>query len=184
MSAETPAVSGQFTRRRLQFRAWRGTRPFWAGLFVMLGGFPIMYFPYAHLQIGHLTLAMSTTAGASSLVIGVLLVVLGVSLWFQKHIRVFAGVAAILLGLVSLPVSNFGGFVIGFLLALIGGAMAVSWAPGEAPAPEPAKDGVEGTDGAGGAHGAVGSTGNGAGEPNDLSGTSPANGANGRHSAD
>ncbi|ANB08639.1 hypothetical protein SAM40697_4682 [Streptomyces ambofaciens] len=206
MSAETPAAEGQFTRRRLQFRAWRGARPFWAGLFVALGGIPIAYFPYANLQIGHLTLAMATTAGAGSLIIGVLLVVLGVSLWFQKHVRVFAGVAAILLALVSIPVSNLGGFLIGFLLALIGGAMAVSWVPGEPPQAEPpleskgtgvAPEGVvpgtampgtpvsdatvpqprDGVDG---------------GSPtqafaplraNDLSGTSPANGANGRHSA-
>ena len=62
---------------------------------------------------------MSTTAGAGSLIIGVLLMVLGVSLWFQKHVRVFAGVAAILLALVSIPVSNLGGFLIGFLFALV-----------------------------------------------------------------
>ncbi|MER6342672.1 DUF6114 domain-containing protein [Streptomyces tendae] len=147
MSAETPAAAGQFTRRRLQFRAWRGARPFWAGLFVALGGLPIAYFPYANLQIGHLTLAMSTTAGAGSLIIGVLLVVLGVSLWFQKHVRVFAGVAAILLALVSIPVSNLGGFLIGFLFALVGGAMAVSWVPGEPPRTEPPLEG-KGTDGA------------------------------------
>ncbi|WP_399942978.1 DUF6114 domain-containing protein [Streptomyces sp. BBFR25] len=147
MSAETPAAAGQFTRRRLQFRAWRGARPFWAGLFVALGGLPIAYFPYANLQIGHLTLAMSTTAGAGSLIIGVLLVVLGVSLWFQKHVRVFAGVAAILLALVSIPVSNLGGFLIGFLFALVGGAMAVSWVPGEPPRAEPPLEG-KGTDGA------------------------------------
>ncbi|MFH8443542.1 DUF6114 domain-containing protein [Streptomyces sp. NPDC018026] len=145
MSAETPAAAGQFTRRRLQFRAWRGARPFWAGLFVALGGLPIAYFPYANLQIGHLTLAMSTTAGAGSLIIGVLLVVLGVSLWFQKHVRVFAGVAAILLALVSIPVSNLGGFLIGFLFALVGGAMAVSWVPGEPPQAEPPLEG-KGTD--------------------------------------
>ncbi|MFF8590792.1 DUF6114 domain-containing protein [Streptomyces sp. NPDC015220] len=192
MSAETPAVTGQFTRRRLQFRAWRGTRPFWAGLFVLISGFPIMYFPYAHLQLGHLTLAMSTTAGAGSLIIGVLLVVLGISLWFQKHIRVFAGVASILLGLVSLPVSNFGGFLMGFLLALVGGAMAVSWAPGVPPAQEEAEETVPVAGGApgaatapavdgmfgGGTSGAVEAPGE-----NDLSGTNPANGANGRHSA-
>ncbi|MFB7497070.1 DUF6114 domain-containing protein [Streptomyces sp. NPDC056161] len=180
MSAETPAVPGQFTRRRLQFRAWRGTRPFWGGLFVLLAGFPIMYFPYAHLQVGHLTLAMATTAGAGSLIIGVLLVVLGISLWFQQHVRTFAGVAAILLALVSIPVSNFGGFVVGFLLALVGGAMAVSWAPGVRVAPQaPA-----GAPGEGGAPDAV-PTGPASPvyEANDLSGTNPRNGANGRHSA-
>ncbi|CAM5651972.1 hypothetical protein STENM327S_00677 [Streptomyces tendae] len=89
---------------------------------------------------------MSTTAGAGSLIIGVLLVVLGVSLWFQKHVRVFAGVAAILLALVSIPVSNLGGFLIGFLFALVGGAMAVSWVPGEPPRAEPPLEG-KGTDG-------------------------------------
>jgi hypothetical protein len=183
MSAETPAARGQFTILRLRFRAWRGSRPFWAGLYILLAGFPIAYLPYANLQIGHLTLAMSTTAGAGSLIIGVLLGVLGISLWYQKHIRTFAGVAAILLGLVSLPVSNFGGFFVGFLLALVGGAMAVSWAPGEEPAAEPAKTDTAKTDrtDGGGAPGAMAA--GGASEPNDLSGTSPGNGANGRHSA-
>lgn len=195
MSAETPAATGQFTRRRLQFRDWRWTRPFWAGLFVMLAGVPIMYFPYAHLQLGHLTLALATTGGAGSLIIGVLLVVLGFSLWFQKHVRVFAGVASILLGLVSIPVSNFGGFIVGFLLALVGGALAVAWAPGVPRQPQPVQEtepGGAAPDGAPepGADGAMTAGfldkapgGHEAGESNDLSGTSPANGANGRHSA-
>ncbi|NEA63817.1 DUF6114 domain-containing protein [Streptomyces sp. SID12488] len=206
MSAETPAAPSLFDRLWLQFRAWRGTRPFWAGLFVMLAGIPIMYFPYAHLTIGQLTVRMSTTAGAGSLIIGVLLVVLGISLWFQKHVRTFAGTAAILLGLVSLPVSNFGGFIIGFLLALVGGALAIAWAPGEpepdtkygvpagnggtdaAPAPEAPEAPVsaEATDGADPAAEPSGldmSKSNEPYEPNDLSGTSPVNGANGRRSA-
>jgi hypothetical protein len=211
MSAETPAAPGRDEHYlrvfRRNFRAWRGSRPFWSGLFVMLAGFPILYFPYANLQIGHLNLAMATTAGAGSLIIGVLLFVLGFSLWFQKHVRTFAGTAAILLGLVSLPVSNFGGFVVGFLLALIGGAMAVAWVPGEPPAPPvPGSGAQEG----GAPEGAVPGVAftkdasaatepryvagtdpdttvlrpvSGTDEPNDLSGTSPVYGANGRHSA-
>ncbi|MET8831404.1 DUF6114 domain-containing protein [Streptomyces sp. NPDC004610] len=188
MSAETSVVAGQFTRRKRQFRAWRGSRPFWAGLFVMLGGLPIAYFPYANLQIGHLTLAMATTAGAGSLIIGVLLVVLGFSLWFQRHVRTFAGIAAILLALVSIPVSNLGGFLIGFLFALIGGAMAVAWVEGE-----PAAPAVTGTAAAGAASHTKGRTkGDGipgqSGERDGLSGatpagTTPANEVNGRHSA-
>ncbi|AWW37475.1 membrane protein [Streptomyces sp. AS58] len=188
MSAETPAAPGtdeHYLRVfRRNFRAWRGTRPFWAGLFVMLGGLPIAYFPYANLRIGHLTLAMATTAGAGSLIIGVLLVVLGFSLWFQKHVRTFAGVAAILLALVSIPVSNLGGFLVGFLLALIGGAMAVAWAEDGPSAQQPAQ--VK-TEGKGAAPEGAPAPGTGVadevGEPNDLSGTSPGNEANGRHSA-
>lgn len=205
MSAESPGQSEHYLQVfRRNFRSWRGNRPFWAGLYVLLAGFPIVYFPYAHLQIGHLTMAMGTPGGAGSLIIGVLLFVLGFSLWFQSHVRTFAGVAAILLGLVSIPVANLGGFLVGFLLAMIGGAMAVSWAPGEpgeeqgAPAhkseggapgapdapntPHPPQSPEftgprDGADSAGPA--AAGES----GEPKDLSGMSPANGANGRHSA-
>jgi Family of unknown function (DUF6114) len=181
MSAESTGQNEHYLRVvRRRFRTWRGTRPFWAGLFVMFAGLPIMYFPYANLQIGQLTIAMATTGGSGSLIIGVLLVVLGFSLWFQHHVRTFAGVAAILLGLVSLPVSNFGGFIVGFLLALIGGAMGVAWAPGKPESPAPATpDGVPGAPepaAAGAPHGM-------GGEFDDLSGTTPTNGTNGRHSA-
>ncbi|MEU3403425.1 DUF6114 domain-containing protein [Streptomyces sp. NPDC006670] len=140
-----------------RFRAWRGQRPFWAGLFTILGGVPIAYFPYADLRLGNITLAMATTAGSGSLIIGVLLITLGLAVWFQKGIRVFAGVAAILLALVSIPVSNLGGFFIGFLFSMIGGALALSWAPGvpveeesleeEAQRPHDLPDGFQGIPG-------------------------------------
>lgn len=144
MSAETPVQSaGTFTRARLRFRDWRGSRPFWAGLFTLLGGVPIAYFPYATLKLGTMSIAMSTTAGAGSLIIGVLLFTLGLTMWFQQATRVFAGVAAIVLSLVSLVVSNIGGFIMGFLLALIGGALAASWAPGGEPKGKAAKRSAE-----------------------------------------
>ncbi|WP_327304478.1 DUF6114 domain-containing protein [Streptomyces sp. NBC_01298] len=112
------------------FHAWSGRRPFWAGLVTLLGGIPIGYIPYADVRLGNVTFAMATTAGAGSLIIGVLLFTLGLALWFQQGIRIFAGVAAILLALVSLPVSNLGGFGVGFILALVGGGMALAWVPG------------------------------------------------------
>ncbi|MGW0868700.1 DUF6114 domain-containing protein [Streptomyces sp. NPDC002611] len=132
MSAETPVQSaGTFARQRRRFRDWRGSRPFWAGLFTILGGVPIAYFPYATLKLGTMSLTMATTAGAGSLIIGVLLITLGLTMWFQQATRIFAGVAAIILALVSLVVSNIGGFLIGFLLAMLGGALAVAWVPGK-----------------------------------------------------
>ncbi|TRV78539.1 monovalent cation/H(+) antiporter subunit G [Streptomyces sp. 130] len=142
MSPESQGQNAHYLSvARRGFRTWRGDRPFWAGLFTMLGGVPIMYFPYANMHLGNMTLAMSTTAGAGSLIIGVLLVTLGLTMWFHSIVRVFAGVAAILLALISIPVANIGGFVIGFVFALLGGALSVSWAPGEPPAAEePAAD--------------------------------------------
>jgi hypothetical protein len=148
MSARSQGLRDRFGSWRQSFRTWRGQRPFWAGLLTLLGGLPIMYFPYAHLTLGQLTVRMATETGSGSLIIGVLLVVLGCTVWFQSTARVFAGVAAILLALVSLVVSNFGGFLVGFLLALIGGGMAVSWSPGRpakvaaVPTGEPAVAGI------------------------------------------
>ncbi|MFJ8626675.1 DUF6114 domain-containing protein [Kitasatospora sp. NPDC093550] len=111
------------------FRDFRRTRPFWGGLLAMIAGVPILYFPYAHLSFGGLTIAMSTTAGAGSLIIGVLMIILGMTAWFQPAVRVFGGIATILLTLVSIPVSNLAGFGLSLLPGLIGGGLMVSWAP-------------------------------------------------------
>ncbi|MFI8321918.1 DUF6114 domain-containing protein [Streptomyces sp. NPDC085529] len=127
MSAETPASPE--VRKENRFKVWRQTRPFWAGLFTILASVPIAYLPYGDVRLGNITLAMATTAGAGALIIGVLLFTLGLTMWFQPVVRVFAGIAAIVLGLVSIPVSNFGGLVIGFLFALVGGGMSAAWAP-------------------------------------------------------
>ncbi|MGW7442254.1 DUF6114 domain-containing protein [Kitasatospora sp. NPDC054795] len=129
---ENPA---QWLRR--VFRTFRRTRPYYGGLLAMIAGVPIMYFPYAKLSLGGMTVAMATTAGAGSLIIGVLLVVLGLTAWFQPAVRVFAGIATTLLTLVSIPVSNLGGFGLALLPGLIGGGLMVSWAP--LPEPEAGK---------------------------------------------
>jgi hypothetical protein len=105
-------------------------------LFTFAAGLPIIYFPYAHLKFGAITLALSTSAGAGSLIIGVLLVALAISLWFHQQVRVFAGIAVILLALVSFPVANFGGLLIGLTSGLIGGSLACAWIP-PPPATEP-----------------------------------------------
>ncbi|WP_399929783.1 DUF6114 domain-containing protein [Streptomyces kanamyceticus] len=179
MSAKSPGPNDHFLDvYRRKFRAWRGTRPFWAGLLTILGGVPIAYLPYGNIKLGNLTLALATTAGAGSLIIGVLLMVLGLTMWFQVHTRVFAGVAAILLALVSLVVSNIGGFVVGFLLALIGGALGISWGEGET-VPAKGRTEKEPEPAAGGGPNGVG----GASVTDDLSGTSPVDGTNGRHRA-
>ncbi|HEY3483272.1 MAG TPA: DUF6114 domain-containing protein [Streptomyces sp.] len=147
MSAESTGLRAPIRHWRLSFRQWRWGRPFWAGLLTLLAGLPIAYFPYANLTLGQLTVRMATTAGSGSLIIGVLLFVLGLTMWFQSAVRIFAGVATILLALVSLVVSNFGGFLIGFLLALLGGALAVAWAPG-VPATDTPEEKAELPDGA------------------------------------
>jgi len=124
-----PEPATGFSKARRAFRNWRRSRPFWGGLLVILAGLPILYFPYANLNIGTLSLHLATSAGAASLLIGLLMIALGISAWFQPHIRVFAGIAALVLALVSIPMSNLGGFGMGLLLGLLGGGLLCSWAP-------------------------------------------------------
>ncbi|MGW2249253.1 DUF6114 domain-containing protein [Kitasatospora sp. NPDC001660] len=127
------------------FRVFRRTRPFWGGLLAMIAGVPILYFPYAHLALGSVTIAMSTTAGAGSLLIGLLMIILGLTGWFQPAVRVFAGIATILLTLVAIPMSNLAGFGMALLPGLIGGALLVSWAPLPEPEVGVAAEPAEGT---------------------------------------
>ncbi|MEV5477736.1 DUF6114 domain-containing protein [Streptomyces sp. NPDC052207] len=136
----TTAVAGLWRR----FRTWRRERPFWAGAFTMTAGLPIIYFPYTDLDLQGIVLALSTTSGAGSLIIGVLLVVLGLTLWFQQQHRVFAGIAALLLSLTSFPLANFGGLFLGLTCGLVGGSLACAWMPApDPPTAEQDRQGLE-----------------------------------------
>ena len=137
--AERARIRSTVVRARRGFRTWRGERPFWAGLFTSAAGLPILYWPYVDLNLGGIPLALSTTSGAGSLIIGVLLITLGLTLWRHAHLRTFAGIATLLLSLISFPVANLGGLFLGVSAGLIGGSLACSWVPpaaGEPPTEE------------------------------------------------
>lgn len=112
-------------RYRRPFRAWRRGRPFYAGLSILLAGIEIYWAP--HSSVGKM-LSMGLP-GISSLFIPIFLIIFSVTVWFFPTYRFFSGVAAILLALLSLVATNLGGFFIGFLLGMFGGAFAVAWTP-------------------------------------------------------
>ena len=112
-------------RYRRPFRTWRRGRPFIPGLCILLAGLEIYWAP--HSTVGKL-LSMGLP-GISSLFIPIFLAVFAITVWFFPTYRVFSGIAAILLALLSLVATNLGGFFIGFLLAMLGGAFAVAWTP-------------------------------------------------------
>ncbi|MDX3656488.1 DUF6114 domain-containing protein [Streptomyces sp. ID05-26A] len=109
------------------FTAWRRGRPFWAGLFVALGGLVIVFPPFANLKFGDMMISIQTLGGVSALLIGVLLWICAATLWLQPKFRLAAGIVTVLLSLVAIVVTNLGGFVVGTLLSLLGGALAVAW---------------------------------------------------------
>lgn len=115
------------TRTRRNFREWRQSRPFWAGLFVLMAAVLIMAPPFATFRLGNLILSISTIGGVSALFIGVLLIAATAALWWWPRYRLPAGGGSVLLALVGVVTSNLGGFVLGTVLGIVGGALALAW---------------------------------------------------------
>jgi hypothetical protein len=123
--------AGKQANWRLTFRAWRQTRPFWGGLLLVLGGLELLALPLSGiLSRGAVRLVVYIgIGGVFGVLIGILLIAAGVAVWVSPVHRVFYGVAGIVMGIASFPTSNLGGFFLCMLLAIIGGSIAVAWAP-------------------------------------------------------
>src|SRR5947209_3440385 len=78
---------------------------------------------------GTLNLSVAGIAGISTLAMTPLMLIIAIALCFAPSYRIFAGVFTIICALLSMVVSNFGGFVFGMLFGVIGGALAFSWSP-------------------------------------------------------
>ncbi|TQS27353.1 DUF6114 domain-containing protein [Microbispora sp. KK1-11] len=107
---------------------WRRSRPFWGGLLVLAAGLELLSIPFATQALP--LVIQSGTVGATYL-IALVLIILGLMLWLQPGQRAFLGVVAVLVSIASFVYANLGGFLIGMLLGLVGGALAVAWAPAE-----------------------------------------------------
>ena len=113
------------------FARWRRSRPFWGGLLTALAGAEIVAAPLAPLPY----LVYQGIAGISGYLIGAALIALGVLAWLHPAQRAFYGIVAVLLSLTSFLTSNFGGFVVGMLLGIVGGALVFAWTPHRGPKP-------------------------------------------------
>ncbi len=113
--------------RGARFRSWRASRPFWGGALLLLSGLCLLLPAFATIRVGDLLISISTISGVSTLLLGSLMLVCAGTVLLQPGARVPAGVVAMLLALVALPAANFGGFVIGTILGVIGSAAALSW---------------------------------------------------------
>ncbi|MGV0869888.1 DUF6114 domain-containing protein [Corynebacterium kalidii] len=125
----TEPRSEKLEKQNRRFSTWRKERPFGAGLLMMLAGIVIMAPAYLSFEISNIQIQISTMGGVSTLVIGILLITCGLMCWFRGEGRILAGVAALILSILALWQSNFGGFGIGLILGLIGGALALAWDP-------------------------------------------------------
>jgi hypothetical protein len=114
-----------------RWRAWRRARPFWGGLLLGLAGIELIGIPLSGvLSHGAVRLVIYIgIGGVFGVLIGALLIACGVAVCVNAGHRQFYGIAGVLLGILSFPASNLGGFFIGMLLAIVGGSIAFAWPP-------------------------------------------------------
>jgi hypothetical protein len=122
---EAEAIWGRLAPVIRSWRRWRHSRPFWGGLFVLLGGSVILLSERTPLPlIVHIGIQ-----GLGGYLVPAVLVLCGLLLWFNPGQRVFYSLLSVLLALSSWITSNLGGFFIGMLLGVLGGSLAFAWQP-------------------------------------------------------
>jgi Family of unknown function (DUF6114) len=112
---------------RRAFRGWRRARPFWAGVFLLFAGAELLLIPLPIHAMG-LILHIGT-GGVLGILIGAILIVCALLLWFNPAQRAFYSVVAVLLAVAALVASNLGGFLIGTLAGVLGGSLGFGWTP-------------------------------------------------------
>jgi hypothetical protein len=118
-----------------RFRRWRRTRPFWGGLFLLLSALAL--FLSANLTLADMQVHFGQE-GYLSYVLPVVLVLCGLLAWFSPGQRLFYGVLGLLTALYSFLGLNLGGFGLGMLLGIVGGALTIAWGPARKPPAPPA----------------------------------------------
>ncbi|MEX2981774.1 DUF6114 domain-containing protein [Streptomyces sp. C36] len=113
------------------WRRWRKGRPFWGGLAAVVAGAEICALPLAPLKI----MLEQGIAGIPSVLMGLVMIVMGLSAWFAPQYRALAGVLTVVVATAALVMSNLGGFLFGTVVGVVGGGLVFAWQP-LAPEPE------------------------------------------------
>jgi hypothetical protein len=108
------------------FQDWRRVRPFWGGLFLVASG--IEFFLSGHLDLLPVKLSFGPQSFLGWL-IPLALLLCGLLLWFTPAQRAFYGILGAAISVSALIGLNLGGFFIGMLLGIVGGALGFSWTP-------------------------------------------------------
>lgn len=106
------------------FRTWAKQRPFVGGLLTILGGVELFF--SGQLDLGNIHIQMGIE-GLQATIIPIVLVLLGAIATAMPQHHVFYGVIALALALYAIIGVNLGGFLVGSLLAVIGGILIVAF---------------------------------------------------------
>lgn len=103
----------------------RTGRPLGAAGCLAASGVAMLLLPSSSLTV----VTAPGAGGATGLLIGALMIGAGIVLAVAPDQRAVCGTAGILLALASFLTPNLGGMLLGMLLGLVGGALALAWTP-------------------------------------------------------
>ncbi|MFD7021043.1 DUF6114 domain-containing protein [Promicromonospora sukumoe] len=143
--AGRPGLRARFADWRRDFRPWRRQRPFVGGVLLVLAGLEMLFLrgPIGLDQLGVNVVLRFGVEGAQATILPLVLILLGILVIAQPVHRVFYGVIALAISVYSIAGVNLGGWVVGFLLGVVGGVIVVSWGPEEADAGTAEEDGTK-----------------------------------------
>lgn len=113
--------------RRARFRIWRVQRPFWGAALIIVSGLCLLLPAYTTFHVGDVLVTISTISGVSTLLLGALMLLCGATSLLRPSTKLPAGISAMIIALVALPAANFGGFIIGTLLGIVGASLVLAW---------------------------------------------------------
>ncbi|MCM1947431.1 DUF6114 domain-containing protein [Streptomyces sp. G2] len=117
---------GAYARLRgayVWFRAFRRTRPFWGGVWMVAGGWTVLKFSLSSVQL----IVSTGFGGVAGYLVGGGMILCGLIPIAAPRQRHTFGLIGCVLAVVSLVVSNLGGFLLGMVLGVLGGSMLVGW---------------------------------------------------------
>ncbi|MEV6977131.1 DUF6114 domain-containing protein [Kitasatospora sp. NPDC093806] len=127
-TATTPEAAPP-PRARGSWRGWRGRRPFWGGLLVLLGGAEILFTLRAPLPV----ILHIGPQGLAGYVVPVVMTVCGLLILVNPAQRLFYSIVAVLASLASWLTSNLGGFLLGMAFGVLGSCLTFGWLPDQPP---------------------------------------------------
>lgn len=108
---------------RRVFRAFRRTRPFWGGLWLLLGGIVVI-------RVATMPLGMAIGGGwnaSAGYILGGAMIMFALVSWFAPFYSTLCGLMGVFLALAAFISANLGGLLLGSILGIIGGAMVWGW---------------------------------------------------------
>ncbi len=111
-------------QRRRRFATWRGQRPFWGGAIMCVGALVVGWVP------AHLAMMIAIIPGSIAfvgLIFAALMALCGTFSVLKPQLSGFLGWFGMVLSVLSIMGGALGGFFIGTIVGVTGGAMLVAW---------------------------------------------------------